>query len=327
MNPLPHPDIEVLLAAKSRLDAGEEVILVTVAQTWGSAPRPAGSLAAITSKGEIFGSVSGGCIEEDLLDSLRKREGQTDFPRLLRYGVSREEASRFGLPCGGELVLVLERLCDTVTLAPLLKQLQNRRQVIRRLHVESGKVELFPAPPNAADLQWDGRKLEKRFGPNWRMLLIGAGQLSRYVAQIALTLDYEVVICDPREEYASSWRMEGVRFDPRMPDDAAAALADDACSAVIALTHDPRLDDMALMTALDSRAFYVGALGSRRTQSARRQRLAMLGVSKRGIARLRGPVGLPIGSRTPAEIAVAILAELTAERHGIRLRPDDGLSP
>ncbi len=323
MVPLTSPDTEVLHSAKSCLEAGDEVILITVAQTWGSAPRPAGSLAAITLKGEIFGSVSGGCIEEDLLETLCRHNENLKFPQILRYGVSREEARRFGLPCGGELVLVLERLSDTATVTPLLKQLETRRQMIRRLHLESGRVELYPAPPDAPAFRWDHQKLEKLFGPTWRLLLIGAGQLSHYVAQIALTLGYEVIICDPREEYASSWQMPNIELDPRMPDDVVTALADDPCSAVVALTHDPRLDDMALMTALDSKAFYVGALGSRRTNLARRKRLAMLGVSEKGIARLRGPVGLPIGSRTPPEIAVAIMAELTAERHGIRLVTHD----
>jgi len=323
MRPLETPDIEVLRSAQSRLQAGKEMILVTVARTWGSSPRPAGSLAAIGLDGEIFGSVSGGCIEENLVETICKDSNLT-YPKVLRYGVSREEAGRFGLPCGGELVLVLERLVDEATIAPLLKQLKNRRQMVRRLHLDTGRVELYPATTGTPPLLWENRRLEKLFGPGWRLLIIGAGQLSRYVAQIALTLDYEVTICDPREEYTRSLQIPGVTLDRRMPDDAASALADDPCSAVMALTHDPKLDDMALMTALDSRAFYVGALGSRRTNAARRKRLATLGVSAKGLARLRGPIGLPIGSRTPAEIAVSIMAEVIAERRDVSLSPDPG---
>ena len=150
-------------------------------------------------------------------------------------------------------------------------------------------------------------------------MLIGAGQLSRFVAQMAQALDYEVIVCDPREEYAASWQTADAVLDVRSPDDAVCALARDARTAVIALTHEPKLDDLALMEALVSQAFYVGALGSRANNARRRARLAGLALPPAAIARLHGPVGLPIGSRTPAEIAVAILAELTAVRNGIVL--------
>jgi len=319
MNLLTNPDAELLRTAITWMKQGTDVILVTVAQTWGSAPRPAGSLAAITIDGQITGSVSGGCIEDDLLIKICRNGKTITTPETIGYGITADEAKQLGLPCGGRLVLALEKLTDTGAMEHILEQLENRQQIVRQLCLKTGTVTLLPAQPGTQPLHWNEDKIEKLFGPVWRLLIIGAGQLSRYVAQIALTLDYQVVICDPRQEYLSSWQMPGVQLDSQMPDDAVTALANDKYSAVVALTHDPKLDDMALMTALDSEAFYVGALGSRRTNSSRRKRLTTLGISEAGIARLHGPIGLPIGSRTPPEIAVAIMAELTAERHGIQL--------
>ncbi len=313
------PDSEVLYSALAWLGAGKEVTLVTVAQTWGSSPRPLGSLAAITRCGQIAGSVSGGCVEDDLIAKIQSNGKTITTPETVSYGVTADQAGSFGLPCGGRLLLILEKLTDAEVIENILIRIENRQQIIRRLCLKTGKTTLLPAPPAAQRLRYSGWKIEKLFGPEWRLLVIGANQLSRYVAQIALTLDYEVIVCDPREKYLSSWQTAGVQLDSRMPDDAVAALADDQYSIVITLTHDPKLDDMALMTALDSRAFYVGALGSRQTNEQRRERLATLGVSKAGIARLHGPVGLPIGSRSPAEIAVAIMAELVACQQGVRL--------
>jgi xanthine dehydrogenase accessory factor len=158
------------------------------------------------------------------------------------------------------------------------------------------------------------------------LLVIGAGHLSRFTAMMALQLDYDVIVCDPREDYARQWQVPGTTLDTRMPDDAVKALTGDARSAVVALTHDPNLDDMALMEALESEAFYVGALGSAANNAKRRARLATLGLSVQAIAKLHGPVGLPIGGKTPAEIAVAIAAGLTAARHrAILVREDDGV--
>jgi xanthine dehydrogenase accessory factor len=163
-------------------------------------------------------------------------------------------------------------------------------------------------------MQFDGTTLTTLFGPRWRLLLIGAGQLSQAVASMATALDFEVLVCDPREEYATVLEMAavpGVRRVEGMPDDVVRGLQPDAHTAIVALTHDPKLDDMALLEALGSDAFYVGALGSRRNQEARKQRLAEhFDLTAAQLARLHGPVGLKIGARTPAEIAVSILAEI-----------------
>jgi xanthine dehydrogenase accessory factor len=170
------------------------------------------------------------------------------------------------------------------------------------------------------ELRVDDRVLVTTHGPRWRLLLIGAGQLSHYLATMARALDYDVLVCEPRGEYAEGWSVPGARLLQAMPDDAVIELKPDAHTAVIALTHDPKLDDLALLEALRSQAFYVGAIGSRLNQAKRRARLAEhFGLTEAELGRLHGPVGLKYGARTPPEIAVAILAELTAVRYGYRV--------
>jgi xanthine dehydrogenase accessory factor len=311
-------DHEVLSVAADWLDAGHDVYLVTVARTWGSSPRPPGSLLAVRQDGEFAGSVSGGCVEEDLAARLAAGVGPQVFPTIETYGVSAEQTHRFGLPCGGRLDLLVERLTSAVPVRAVLRAMDERRVVSRRVCLATGEASLHGAASDEA-FQFDGDNAIKVFSPQWRLLLIGAGQLSRHVAEMALALEYHVIVCDPREEYARAWSVTGADLDIGMPDDVVRARASDARAAVVALTHDPRLDDLALMEALASRAFYVGALGSRANNAKRRARLAGLGLTPTQLARLHGPIGLPIGSRTPAEIAIAILAELTAERHGVRL--------
>ncbi len=310
-------DHEVLRIAVDWLTAGEPVYLATVARTFGSSPRPPGSLAVLRADGRFAGSVSGGCMEEDLVARLRAGRLPEKFPAVITYGVTREEARRFGLPCGGKLELVLERLESATALKSILEKIDARRQVRRRVCLDTGEASLHPAV-DREEFFYDGKNLHKLFGPDWRLLLIGAGQLSRFVAQMGQALDYEVIVCEPREELASLWQVDGVTLDTGMPDDAVRVLADERC-AVLALTHDPKLDDMALLEALTGPAFYVGALGSHVNNDKRRARLATLGVPREHLARLHGPIGLPIGSKTPAEIAVAVLAGVTAARHGIAL--------
>jgi len=312
-------DREVLETAADWLDAGYGVYLATVARTWGSSPRPPGSLLAVREDDARFvGSVSGGCVEDDLSARLAAHGASLALPRIESYGVSPEQNHRFGLPCGGRLDLVLEQLVSADPLRAILRAMDARQLMTRRVCLVTGEVSLHAANGDATFL-FDGENLSKVFGPAWRLVLIGAGQLSRFAAQMAQALDYEVIVCDPREEYAASWQTSDAVLDTRSPDDAVSALARDARSAVIALTHEPKLDDLALMEALVSPAFYVGALGSHANNAKRRLRLAGLELPQSAIARLHGPVGLPIGSRTPAEIAVAILAELTAVRNGVDL--------
>ena len=172
---------------------------------------------------------------------------------------------------------------------------------------------------NADQLTFDGKSFVTIHGPRWRLLIVGAGQLSKYLAQMGQALDYNVIVCDPREEYTEGWDVPGVDIRRGMPDDVVTELNLDGHSAVVTLTHDPKLDDMALLEALKSPAFYVGAIGSKKNNDSRRERLAGFDLSAGEIAKLRGPVGLKIGSKTPPEIAIAILAEMTAVKNGARV--------
>src|SRR5204862_2500106 len=188
--------------------------------------------------------------------------------------------------------------------------------VTRRLDLASSFATLHPA--KAVDgLVFDGKTLTTIHGPRYRMLVIGASQMSKYLAKSAVCLDYQVTICDPREEYTETWDIPGVKLVRTMPDDTVRAMNLDERCAVVALTHDPKLDDLALMEALKSPAFYVGALGSRANNAKRRERLREFDVTEEEIARLHGPIGLYIGSRTPPEIAISILAEITAVKNGV----------
>ncbi len=304
-------DLRVLSDVLAWRQAGHRVTLVTVVETWGSAPRPPGALLAVRDDGGVSGSVSGGCVEDDLIARIRAGEyAGLQRPSMVAYGVTKEEATRFGLPCGGTLRLVQEPVQDTAWIEEVLQRTGAHQLVARTLTLRDGQVTLRQAQ-RGESLQFDGSTLTTFFGPHWRLLLIGAGQLSQAVAQMAQSLDYEVLVCEPREEYKAGWRLPGVTHLTGMPDDVVLAIEPDAHTAIVALTHDPKLDDMALLEALNSPAFYVGALGSRRNQQARKQRLAEhFGLSDAALARLHGPVGLRLGAKTPAEIAVSIVAEL-----------------
>jgi len=310
-------DLQVLDQARNWVRAGHGVWLVTVAQTWGSAPRPPGSLLCVRDDGLVAGSVSGGCVEDDLIARVRTGE-RVARPTEITYGVTGEEAARFGLPCGGTLRLVQEPLSDTQWIDELLSRTSRHELVARVLMLESGAVSLQPARRGEV-FSLEHGIMRQLFGPRWRMLLIGAGQLSQVLARMALALDFEVIVCDPREEYHLSWDVAGTQFTREMPDDAAARLQLDAHSAVVAVTHDPKLDDMVLLEALKSQAFYVGALGSRGNTAKRKERLRLFDITDTQLQRLHGPIGLDIGSTTPAEIAVSIMAEIVAVKNGVAL--------
>ncbi len=313
-------DLEVLKRSAEWIDGGRRVLLVTVVNTWGSSPRPEGAMLAVRDDGHVVGSVSGGCIEDDIIDRTRRLGMTQTQSEAVTYGVSADEARRFGLPCGGTIRLVLEPLNRESGILPLLREIEAGHLVARRLDLITGIASLHPA--KATDgISFDGTTLTTIHGPRYRMLVIGASQLSKYLAQIAVGLDYQVTICDPRDEYTETWDIPGVTLVRTMPDDTVKAMQLDERCAVVALTHDPKLDDLALMEALKSPAFYVGALGSRANNAKRRVRLLEFDVSDDEIARLHGPIGLYIGSRTPPEIAISILAEVTAVKNGVAL-PD-----
>jgi xanthine dehydrogenase accessory factor len=311
-------DQDVLQTASEWMQQDHEVALVTVLKTWGSSPRPPGSLFIMRPDGLMSGSVSGGCVEEDLVQRYRSQQLSDSYPVRIDYGVNREDAMRFGLPCGGRLELLVEQLQDPAQLQSLLDALRQQQLVARSVDLQSGRVSLQPARSEQGaeqDFVYTDSHVRKILGPQWNMLLIGAGHLSHYVSQLGLMLGYRVIVCDPREEYAQGWYVEGTELTTLMPDDAVQQYAQQPRSIVLALTHDPKLDDMALLDALNTQAFYVGAIGSQRNCDARRKRLKDLGITPANLQRLHAPVGLPIGSHTPPEIAVAILAEITQQRN------------
>ena len=271
---------------------------------------------AVRDDGLAAGSVSGGCIEDDIIERVRREGMQRTKCDVVTYGVSADEARRFGLPCGGTIRLVLEPLTRDSGIRALLREIEAGHLTARRLDLPTGRSTLHPA--HASDGQtFAGNVLVTIHGPRYRMLVIGASQLSKYLAQIAVGLDYQVTICDPREEYTETWDVPGVAVVRTMPDDTVQAMQLDERCAVVALTHDPKLDDLALMEALKSPAFYIGALGSRANNAKRRERLREFDLTDAEIARLHGPIGLYIGSRTPPEIAISILAEITAIKNGV----------
>ncbi len=315
-------DLDVLESALEWRRAGRRVWLLTVAQTFGASPRPPGSLAAVRDDGILVGSVSGGCIEDDLV--ARRDEYRGARPAFAAYGVTADEARRFGLPCGGEVEVMVEPGVPVDSLERLLGELGKGRIVARSVALDTGAWTLEPARAGDECLR-SAERLTSVHGPRWRMLVIGASEIAHYLAEVAATVDYQVFVCDPREEYRRAWRVRGATWIDGMPDDAVLAFRPDGHSVVLAVSHDPKLDDMALMEALKSDAFYVGAVGSARTSTERRARLATFDLTPAQVARLRGPVGLQIGSRTPPEIALAILGDLVASRNGIVLERSDRL--
>ncbi|SNX28625.1 xanthine dehydrogenase accessory factor [Polynucleobacter meluiroseus] len=307
-------DLSVLKTAVSWLKTGHRVAIATVVQTWGSAPRPVGSWLAIREDGQVAGSVSGGCVEDDLIRRVQSEILSKAIPEMVVYGVSQQEAARFGLPCGGTLRLLVEPHPERAILEELLHAITHHETTSRIVNLGTGKSRI---ERNDADLFYcDDEIMRTFYGPRWRMVIIGAGQLSIYTAEFALAADFEVIVIDPREEYAEGINLEQVQFFKAMPDDVLLDIKVDAHTAVVALTHDPKLDDMALMEALKSPAFYVGALGSRVNTIKRKERLLEFDVTPEQVERLHGPVGLNIGALTPPEIAISILAEVIAVKYG-----------
>ena len=319
-------DQQVLSQLTRWIKAGKKSWLATVVKTWGSSPRPVGSLLCCNEDGHVAGSLSGGCIEEDLLEKITNGELATTKPEVMLYGKTTEESERFGLPCGGQLHIVVEPQMDNSNLAQfeaITRRLAQRECVERKVDLATGEITVEDRD-RFKHLQFTGefensataneKFLVQTYGPRYQLFLIGAGQVSQYLAQMAQMLDYHVVVCDPRQEMIDQWTIEGTQLVNDMPDDAVRQYADDYFSAIIALTHDPRIDDMGLMEALTTDSFFIGAMGSVRTSAKRRERLIQLDLSEEQINKLHAPVGLPLGSKTPAEIAIAILAQLTALR-------------
>lgn len=315
-------DLQVLHRVEDWLAKGSRVWLCTVIRTWGSSPRPAGSILAISDQGHWAGSVSGGCLEEDLL--VRGGSGQlgTAGPQRIHYGISEADQARFQLPCGGEIELMVEPLAgdaDRKGIGDIIERLENRQRVTREIG-DHGMRLVDDSALTPGILAEQDRVLHT-LGPASRMLLIGAGEVARYVARMAMAADFQVTLCEPRAPFLSGWDEPGVDLVQRLPDDLVRERFSDRYCAVLALAHDPRVDDMGLLAALESEAFFVGAMGSAKTSAARRQRLHELGVENGAMARLHAPIGFDIGSKTPGEIAVSVMAQVIAERYRLLMRP------
>lgn len=329
-------DVMVLRTLRDWRLASRRALLATVVRTWGSSPRPVGSIMALCDDGSVVGSVSGGCIEDDLIYRFTRayasptagseaggaQEIPQGAPRLVKYGITADEAHRFGLPCGGTLELLLEFDPQPDSLAELVDALGAGQLVRRTVQLADGSVNLMRGV-GPAELALSAELLVNTFGPEYRMLLIGAGQLTEYLATMALFNGFSVTVCDPREEYSRSWSVAGVQLSSGMPDDVVTTFRPDRRSCVVALTHDPKLDDLALLEALKTDAFYVGAIGSRRNNEARRERMIEhFDQTPASLERLRGPIGIYIGSKTPSEIAVSVMAEILAVKNGVSLPRD-----
>ncbi|MEM8496415.1 MAG: XdhC family protein [Pseudomonadota bacterium] len=315
------PDIRIFEFLQKQLQHNGHAWLCTVVRTYGSSPRPPGSMMVCASEGALCGSLSGGCVEDDLvgrlLDPGDKFRGT---PILTTYGETKEEGERFGLPCGGRLDVVVEHIeHDKANLTDqVLSSLRQRKGVLREVDLKSGKWALN-ITNEFSEPRLENQVFSQVHGAEFRLVLIGIGALAESLAEMALTLGYEVIACDPRAERVAQWDVDGTTALQGMPDDLVRKLAIDERSIVLTLSHDPRIDDMALMEALLSPAIYVGALGSVRTAAKRRERLNALDIPPEAIDRLHAPVGLAIGAKTPAEIAIAILAELTQMRRALRV--------
>ena len=313
--------LDVLKGCLSCLQNGEHITLVSVAKTWGTSPRPVGSLLAVSSSGLFFGSVSGGCVEEDLIEQLKNKPAT--FPHLIIYGETEAQRHHFGLPCGGALQLIAEPLNDIEEVENLIQAIETRKTLLRTVSINQNQVSLIPwhqqeplltTQNNQSSGQW-----QNVFGPTWRLMIIGAGETGRFLAEMAEGLGYEVLISDPRPEYRKNWPLKHIELLEGFPDDIIQSLNIDQRTAIVAVAHDPKVDDMALLTALKSDAFYIGALGSKSNNQQRRERLLEhFDFTQQEVDRLHGPVGLNIGSKTPAEIALSILAEITAIKNGIQ---------
>jgi xanthine dehydrogenase accessory factor len=325
-------DVLVLRTLLSWRQAGRRAMLATVVRTWGSSPRPIGSIMALRDDGAVVGSVSGGCIEDDLIyrfTTATQAHGSipTGSPQWVKYGVSADEAHRFGLPCGGTLELLLEFDPDTLLLEQLVAALSAGQLMQRTIELSSGVVSLtatkIPAQLALTEENGQTRFLTNTFGPEYRLLLIGAGQLTEYMATMALFNGFAVTVCDPRDEYRASWSVNQITLTNQMPDDVVREFQADKRTCIIALTHDPKLDDLALLEALQTEAFYIGAIGSRRNNQARHARMIEhFDQTPESLARLRGPIGIYIGSKLPSEIAVSVMAEVLAVKNGVPLPRD-----
>lgn len=298
-------DLATLAAALGWAQAGHGVAIATVISTWGSAPRRVGSHLAVRQDGLFEGSVSGGCVEADVILAAQDLIAAGSGHALLEFGVADTVAWAAGLACGGRIAVLVQRLADD-GLPPALVA-----DVLAATSAgEARSISSDPATGQA--LAGDAGPFVRAYPPPRRLLIIGAVHIAQALVPMAEALGIAATVIDPRGLFAADDRFAGLTLDRRWPDEAMADLRPDAATAVVALTHDPKVDDVALAAALRSRAFYIAALGSRKNHAARLERLAALGFGPDDLARIHGPAGLAIGAANPAEIALSIAAQLVA---------------
>ena len=310
-------DQHVLHSAAQWLSAGSPVWLATVVATYGSSPRPVGSLLAWSADFGMAGSLSGGCVEEDLVARLRAGQVDGSQPQLLLFGDNAAEQARYRLPCGGHLQILLQRLGkdDLAGIQQMLAWLSSRTPFVREVSLHASEQRLTLLQHDSPQTcQLTSECFIQPFQPSYQLLIVGAGEVARHLAALAQPAGFAVTICDHREEFLQGFDAPGTELLCAMPDTLISQRFADSHSAIVALAHDPRLDDMAMLDAFDTRAFYIGAMGSLATSAKRRERLTGLGVSSTQLQRLHAPIGLNIGSKTPYEIALSVLAHLLAER-------------
>jgi len=296
--------------------SGLKTALAVVTRTWGSAPRGVGSLMAIAEDGRFEGSVSGGCVEGTVIAEANQLT-KTGGHKLLSFSVSSEQAWEVGLACGGEIEIMVIALSGDVPAASqtLLEALDARQTGQLQFDLTSGAFAFEAGPaPEAMAVGDTGLLLPVQ--PKHRLVIIGAVHIAQHLAPMARDAGYDVTVVDPRAAFTESRTFGGAHLVEDWPDELFARMQPDAHTAVVTLTHDPKIDDAALTPALASPAFYIGSLGSRKTHAARLERLAEKGFASEDLQRIHGPVGLNIGAKSPAEIAIAILAEITLVRRG-----------
>ena len=315
-----HLDLQVLDTALEWANAGETIWLCSVLATFGSSPREPGSMLVAKADGAHVGSLSGGCIEEDFLGKIAKGHFG-DALSVVRYGEGADESPQVSLPCGGILDVLVERLApDAATLTHLEvlhATLLGQRSLVRRIDLESGRKRFVEAGENGPRVERDGQIIQLRVGPALRLIIAGISPVSHFCAEFARALGFEVIVCDPREEARRDFRIEGVEVQAVLPSLFIGSGATHAATAIVALTHDPRIDDLAMIEAVRTPAFYIGVMGSKRTSEKRAERLKRSGgLDDEAISRIHMPIGLNLDSKTPAEIALAVVADILRVRRG-----------
>ncbi len=313
-------DLAALATALAWSRAGHGVAVATVITTWGSAPRRVGSHLVVRSDGLFAGSVSGGCVEADVIlaaqDLITARTGHA----VLDYGVADTVAWSAGLACGGRISILVQRLADDGLPVSLVEQLLAATAAGDGLTISSD-------PATGQSHVGDDGPFVRAYPPPRRLAIIGAVHIAQALVPLAHGLGIAATVIDPRGLFADAQRFAGVTLDRRWPDEALAAFRPNAATALVALTHDPKIDDVALASALKSNAFYIAALGSRKNHAARLARLAAQGFGPEDLARIHGPAGLAIGAASPAEIGLSIAAQMTAAWRGaLNARPTDKIA-